>query len=290
MRYIVLLPFIFILFSNLTSGQIPLQVGNRWDFLLHQWDASGYSEYDTLQIKITADTLIGNNKYYRITQSPWINDLIRSDSAGIYFYDTLNEKEWLFYKFNLLQGEFISNGYNLSLNDSSVFIKVYKVLEDTVNIWGQRLKRMKYNIIRGVDNAYSISFTNKIGFFDIDVSDFMYNRNFVLMGCKVGDTTYGTLTKIETSKQTPNEYKLYQNYPNPFNPSTTISFVIRHQSFVTLKVYDVLGNEAATLISSELGTGKHEAVWNATSFASGVYYYTLKAGSFISSKKLVLIK
>ena len=88
----------------------------------------------------------------------------------------------------------------------------------------------------------------------------------------------------------PGDFNLDQNYPNPFNPTTTISFVINHQSFVTLKVYDVLGNEAATLVNEEKPAGKYNVVFNAGNLASGVYYYQLKSGNFIETRKMIYLK
>jgi hypothetical protein len=83
---------------------------------------------------------------------------------------------------------------------------------------------------------------------------------------------------------------LDQNYPNPFNPSTTIKYQIPEISFVTLKVYDVLGNEIETLVNSEKPAGNFEITWNAESVPSGVYFYTLQAGSFTETKKMMLMK
>ena len=85
-------------------------------------------------------------------------------------------------------------------------------------------------------------------------------------------------------------YSLDQNYPNPFNPSTTIKYQIPELSFVTLKVYDVLGNEITTLVSDEKTVGNHQVDFDAFSLSSGVYFYQLKAGSFIEAKKMVLMK
>src|SRR5690606_30561431 len=105
-------------------------------------------------------------------------------------------------------------------------------------------------------------------------------------------------------------FSLEQNYPNPFNPSTNIRFVIPNEvrnlkdfssqaprndnSLVTLKVYDVLGNEVATLLSAELSAGEYEIEFSTSSIkhhpSSGVYFYTLRAGSFIQTKKMVYMK
>jgi hypothetical protein len=89
---------------------------------------------------------------------------------------------------------------------------------------------------------------------------------------------------------TPAKYTLYQNYPNPFNPSTAIKFALPKPSFVTLKIYDLLGNEVATLVAEKLPAGKHQRVWDATGLASGVYLYRLQAGEFIQTTKLVLLR
>jgi parallel beta-helix repeat protein len=88
----------------------------------------------------------------------------------------------------------------------------------------------------------------------------------------------------------PKTYALLQNFPNPFNPSTTIRFELPFSGLVTLKIYDVLGNEIVTLVNEELSADKHETVFNSTRFSSGIYFYQLKAGSFIQTKKMLLIK
>jgi len=91
------------------------------------------------------------------------------------------------------------------------------------------------------------------------------------------------------------EFKLFQNYPNPFNPSTKIKFTIPyvetgHAPSVQLKVYDVLGNEITTLVSEEKPAGSYEVEFNASLLPSGVYFYQLKAGSYIETKKMILMK
>jgi len=94
---------------------------------------------------------------------------------------------------------------------------------------------------------------------------------------------------------TPTEYNLSQNFPNPFNPSTTIYYSIPQSGFVTLKVYDVLGNEIATLVNEEKQAGYYEAKFNGRglmnqTLPSGIYIYQLRAGNFIQLKKMLLLK
>ena len=85
-------------------------------------------------------------------------------------------------------------------------------------------------------------------------------------------------------------YVLNQNYPNPFNPSTTIKYEIPEISFVNIKVYDVLGNEVVTLINEEQTVGSYEVEFNTTELTSGIYFYQLQAGSFVETKKMILLK
>jgi len=85
-------------------------------------------------------------------------------------------------------------------------------------------------------------------------------------------------------------YKLEQNYPNPFNPSTKITFSIKDAGFVSLKVYDLLGREVATLVNERRSAGIYDVNFNASSLGSGVYFYTLSSGGFSQTKKMMLVK
>jgi len=95
-----------------------------------------------------------------------------------------------------------------------------------------------------------------------------------------------------------NNFKLEQNYPNPFNPTTKIKFTIpsviasgaKQSQMVTLKVYDVLGNEIATLVNEEKSSGRYEVSFNGSGLSSGIYFYTINAGSFGETKKMILLK
>ena len=88
----------------------------------------------------------------------------------------------------------------------------------------------------------------------------------------------------------PADFALMQNYPNPFNPSTKISFTIPLDTDVNLGIYNVLGELVVNLVSDYLKAGYYEYQFNAAKLASGIYIYRIKAGDFISSKKMVLIK
>jgi hypothetical protein len=100
--------------------------------------------------------------------------------------------------------------------------------------------------------------------------------------------------ELEEKEIIPGKFTLSQNYPNPFNPTTIIKFTISELRFTILKVYDVLGKEIATLVNQELPAGEYEVEFNPVSSirypASGIYFYQLRAGSFIQTKKMLMLK
>jgi len=95
---------------------------------------------------------------------------------------------------------------------------------------------------------------------------------------------------VEVDYVTVKEYSLSQNYPNPFNPSTEIIYTLAKSGNITLKVYNLLGSEVATLVNGFMESGKHSAKFNAKDFTSGVYFYTIKADNFTSTRKMMLMK
>jgi photosystem II stability/assembly factor-like uncharacterized protein len=98
------------------------------------------------------------------------------------------------------------------------------------------------------------------------------------------------LTNVDANTNLIKNFFLYQNYPNPFNPTTTISYSIPQSGFVELKIYDILGKEVAVLVDEEKSAGKYKVIFNGNNLSSGVYFYKLQTGSFMSAKKFVLMK
>ena len=103
-----------------------------------------------------------------------------------------------------------------------------------------------------------------------------------------GSFEYSNIVEIEVIA--PDKYELNQNFPNPFNPSTRISFQIPGQYFVSLKIYNMLGEEVATLVNEKKSAGKYNVHFNASALPSGVYFYQLSAGNFTQTKKMILLK
>ncbi|MDZ7626437.1 MAG: T9SS type A sorting domain-containing protein [Ignavibacteriaceae bacterium] len=108
---------------------------------------------------------------------------------------------------------------------------------------------------------------------------------------------YPIVVSVDAQTKIADDFQLYQNYPNPFNPTTKIKFTIPYiethrdaSLHVTLKVYDILGNEIATLVNEEKLSGTYEIEFNATGLPSGIYFYQLKTDSFIQTRKMVYLK
>ena len=99
----------------------------------------------------------------------------------------------------------------------------------------------------------------------------------------------------QTAELVPSSFKLNQNYPNPFNPTTAISYQLSASSHVSLKVYDILGKEIATLVNGQKPAGNYKIVWDGTDnfgnkVTSGVYFYRIDTDNFVQTKKMVLMK
>ena len=116
------------------------------------------------------------------------------------------------------------------------------------------------------------------------VENFTHNTNFT-------DIQWPSATGVsEEEGLTPGKYILEQNFPNPFNPSTTINFSIPQKNFVSLRVFNIIGEEVSTLINEEKDAGSYHIKFNALNIPSGIYFYKITAGSFSATRKMILIK
>jgi len=116
------------------------------------------------------------------------------------------------------------------------------------------------------------------------------NQDEIITAINEAEVKYNTVLSVDKISNLPFGYSLEQNYPNPFNPSTKIQFSISNTQPVTLKVFDVLGNEVATLVNEELTPGIYQYNFDASNLSSGVYYYKLTAGKFSETKKMILMR
>ncbi len=118
------------------------------------------------------------------------------------------------------------------------------------------------------------------------------NANPSTMKLESSMTVGATFEKIDTGIATeiPDEYSLSQNYPNPFNPKTTIQFALKAQGRTTIKVYDMLGREVATLVDKDMAAGRYDIQFHDVTLSSGVYFYTITSGDFKATRKMILMK
>lgn len=221
----------------------------------------------------------------------------------ILFPDTLTN--YRAFKFPWKTNLFVANPDSIffesvPVGDSSfISVSIENKSSDFLNITGFYNKNNMYNIYHPLPISItpygsaeiSISFNpNEEGYFKdrlyiiSDTDSSRIAQVMVLAGRT--DTSFSNIQNDNLITK----FSLEQNYPNPFNPSTTIRYQIAESGLVTLIVYDMLGREIITLVNEELSAGKHEANFDASGFNSGVYFYRLKAGSFVETKKMVLMK
>jgi hypothetical protein len=174
---------------------------------------------------------------------------------------------------------------DISIRDSLAFISVFSngYYEDNgMVILDVRVLNSMKEVARANTPGWSnsISANGHYVFLTDDLDGiYIYDRNEII-------TDVSTFSNYNI----PSGYKLFQNYPNPFNPNTKIKFAIPQLSFVNLKVFDVLGREIEMLVNEEKPAGTYEVTWDATNLPSGVYFYRLRAGSIVNTKKMILLK
>lgn len=179
------------------------------------------------------------------------------------------------------------------LNDEPIHMEFPAGTEPTLTF--QNAKLIQLLISKGVFNMNDISF----GYFDggtftsdgISISVGMTTTTLTLSHfSQFGGGLGNILTDVEDEGILPNEFQLYQNYPNPFNPETIIKYSVPEENLVTIKLYDILGNEVSTLFNNIQSVGTHDYRLNAAKLTSGIYFYTIKAGNFFDAKKMLLLK
>jgi hypothetical protein len=277
----------------------PLEIGNKWIFnfaSISYWPFPIYT-YDTFSRTVVDFVIKENNKsYYKIDEK------FLSDSYINTYYERIDSSSGLILRFNpeCPDSEQVIDDLNGEVGDAlsvnrfescqnyvqTVFENVEEYNEFGINSYKRKynyngLLFVDYTLVSGVGLEHILTGYD----FGTDVYDM---KGFIIDGIIYGDTT---LTDIDDNTLAlPTEFILSQNYPNPFNPITKISWQSPVSSHQTLKVYDVLGNEVATLVNEYRNAGSSEVDFNASKLSNGIYFYRLTAGSFVQTKKMILIK
>ena len=273
----------------------PLSIGNKWIFenYRQQFDPPGIKEFIGISImEVTGDTSINSQHYYTVANEP----LYWNVNIGLIRQDTLNSK--LFIYLPEENKEVLYEDFLAQVGDTVWIDSIeYKILqnEEPFSVWGINTYK------RTIDYQFRFQeyeLVKDIGLYEWGFSDFFALWTMELKGCIINGIVYGDTTMVgvdDEENPIASEFKLEQNYPNPFNPSTKIKFEIPGQArndnvLVTLKVYDILGNEIATLVNEEKQPGGYEVEFDGRGLPSGIYFYQLKAGSLIQTKKMILLK
>ena len=245
------------------------------------------------------DIVLGNNK---IKMADSLNDKSISDERFILESEPFTAKGNSGLTFSILLGLVDSSeavsllgkdgfvNYKLELindNDGTVLGKLGDEKIGSNNLSSNQLSSFKLNTNSLEGKTIKVRLTVKTnldnpGIFYVG----RYSSDVSALGKSNGEAKEITLQGNEIVAN----YALAQNYPNPFNPTTTINYQIPKDGFVTLKIYDVLGKEVATLVNENKATGRYNIEFNAGNLASGVYLYQIKVNDFVSTKKLVLLK
>jgi len=279
----------------------PLAFGNKWVFdeVTVVQDPLPNVFFNIIVKEVLGDTIAPNGKHYfqvndeTIWESPVLERVDSTDGKVYRYYEdpSLPDNEYVAYDLLAEVGDTI-NSFRPGFN-TVMFTTMYA--ETMFEKWGVTKPKKVFQEYTLHPPIFSL--TQDFGvdsiYFYFDFGDTW----ITLKGCIIDGVIYGDTTTVgveDEEIQIVNEFRLEQNYPNPFNPSTNIGFRISDPGFVTLKICDILGNEIATLVNEELSAGEYEVEFN-TSFikhqtSSGIYFYQLKSGSFVETKKMILLK
>lgn len=157
-------------------------------------------------------------------------------------------------------------------------------------VFGQNTSLRWYSFSSGfeIPSSPSSRATSSIGQPFIGTSQ--GTASIVISGFLADTLLRGQIVSVHEPGDVPTTYELYQNYPNPFNPTTTIKYQLPVSAFVTLKVFDIVGREVATLVNDLQQPGSYSIEWDAGGVASGVYFYRMQGGSFTATRKLILLR
>ncbi|OGU77633.1 MAG: hypothetical protein A2W11_08220 [Ignavibacteria bacterium RBG_16_35_7] len=260
----------------------PLAVGNKW---IYDYEFFGDTlETGTIVQEVTGDTIINNQQYFILNNS---SNYIRVDSLTGRIYRAFSFAGIL--EENLFTDLTLDVGDTLSY-DSTDFRSLTVLSEQSFYQWNLNT-RIRFFDDFGISIVHNYSFVKGIGLFD-ELWWELVGSHVTLRGCVIDGIVYGDTTTVGVNDppEQPKEFSLSQNYPNPFNPTTNIGFRIANFGFVSLKVFDVLGREVATLVNEEKQPGEYDVEFNASHLSSGIYFYKLQTENYSSIKKMLMIK
>ena len=286
MKKLVLISFVFISLNCFAQiDWLPLQIGNEYQYSCGD---QGYQFY--VFGRIIKDTIANNKTYFDFSPvCSLLQSFLREDSLGnVYalnlpFIDSsyVQQPEYLIAPYNSKQGDGWLIAKNISDSSRNIYGSCFNYDSSMEN--GKTL-HIKYMYLEP-NHGYFI-FWESMGITGWGMLD----NGFFLNYARVGDRIFGQYVGINEKSPAANGSMLRQNYPNPFNPSTSIDYQIKQSGLVTIKVYDMLGNEVRTLVNEYKQAGNYTLNFNAGSLSSGVYLCRITAGGYTAARKMILVK
>ena len=288
-------------------------ISNLWNILLTTDGGNTWQSSPNLPAANNIHQAVHNSFQVSMPNIYWgtsFTSIFRSADGGITFneYETTGAGIYIFSLFINSTGTGMAAGTSMSRStDGGITFQSHSVpgwgningIENSGNnFWFIRGEKIFHSTDDGI--SWTDEYTAPLTLTHLDFPD---NLNGCQMGWAVGyggtihKMTGSGVTSVDNQSEMPATYALKQNYPNPFNPVTSIEYVVGSIAFVSLKVYDVLGNEVATLVNEEKSAGSYEVEFNTSSHSgnvrnlpSGLYFYTLSASGFSETKKMILLK
>jgi hypothetical protein len=265
----------------------PLEVGNRWDYEVSTWTGNNSKTVSYYSIEVISDSLFSNGKTYYVLSDYDLSEgkYVRADEDFIYYYDENSFEEDTLYHLNVQIGdnweEQFSSTFYISVEDidtTDLFSKISRVI--VYRLDGLLLKYVNLSDLFGPYNFYFPGEPPGTS-----------NTTKTLIGGTISGEEFGEpLSAKGQNNSALKDFSLSQNFPNPFNPETKINFSIPEMNYVTLKVYDVLGNEIETLVNDEKPAGTYQVSFDASGKPSGVYFFQIKSKYSTLSKKMIYLK
>ena len=264
----------------IAQGYYPLEVGNRWDYGYLDFIPGGPAGQFVYQrtVRVLGDSIMPNGKLYAALSD---HNFLRQQGDTVFSYSQ-SQGDYVVYDFSRHDGDTIKQFTAHDTLTTTVHRGNGTVFGFSRTIWAFHTESSRSSYYSFINIADSFGYT---------YGQWEPGENEYCLGAIINGIQYGTITAVAQSKKSvPTWVSLSENYPNPFNPTTTNQFTLPSQSYVTLKIFDLLGREVFLLLSRQLPAGTHSRRWNGTGFTSGAYFYRLQAGSFVETKKLNLLK
>lgn len=291
------IPFALVFFCASTFAQdyYPLAIANKWSYVYSThpvYPNPGTATYDSVDISVVADTLLfGGHHYYTLSTLDFVGGrYVRSDSVGIHYFDESQQRDVLVFPTSVAIGDTVQPAWQ-------VVYSVKLTRRDTVEVLGESTTLLTYRIDGLI--VQDVTFSDKFGpvhsdfygdpapLFPVAVHD--------IVGCTIDGLTYGTITKVTSSRQEPASFFLDQNFPNPFNPTTQIRFSSELPGDYRLSITNLLGQtvwEQTGFV--ERGTSE-TVLWNArdnsgAAVSSGAYLLRLDISGQTLTRRMVLLR